>query len=378
MNVLSFLHNISSMIWIQIFLILAIATMLRLIVRTIFNRIKKIKSIPEWIKILCFACYHPSAWLIWGCATLLILEASVEFIHLIISGELIAKARHIFVISMISWIFLRWKATYEKVLLKSGAGKKPSNTQEKALIVAIGKILSVVVFTFIGLIVLDIVNIPLTGLLAFGGVGGAAIGFAAKDVVANYFGGLMIHINRPFSVGEWIMSPNKNFEGIVEEIGWYMTRIRTFARRPTYIPNALFIDSIIENPGRMYNRRIKETIGIRYQDAGKIKSIAGEIESMLKKHPDIDQDQILFVHFLAFGPYSLDIEVYCYTKTIDWGEWRSVQQSIFLDIIQLIESHGAEIAFPTSHIHLEKPSDPPAPKNKNFNQDFSLQTSVIP
>ncbi|MGA8165610.1 MAG: mechanosensitive ion channel family protein [Waddliaceae bacterium] len=375
MNILFFLENISDIIWIQPLVILLIAAVSQVSVQKVFYRIEKAKTTPKWVRTLSLVLFPLGVYLIWGYAILLALETLVEIADVGISFEWMAKARHIYALVMGSCIFFRWKTAYEKTLLNDPGRKGSSNSQEKALIVVSSKVLSVFVFTVAGLIVLDIIKIPLTGLLAFGGIGGAAIGFAAKDVVANYFGGLMIHINRPFALGEWILSPNKNFEGVVEEIGWYMTRIRTFTRRPTYIPNALFIDSIIENPGRMYHRRIKETIGIRYQDAGKVKSIVEGIESMLRNHPDIDQNQALFVHFFGFGSYSLNIEVYCYTKTTNWGEWRGIQQNIFLDIIQLIESHKAELALPTSSIHLRESAKPVAPQH--LNQGISVETSVV-
>ena len=91
--------------------------------------------------------------------------------------------------------------------------------------------------------------------------------FAAKDLLANFFGGLTIYLDRPFAVGDWIRSPDREIEGTVERIGWRLTLIRTFDKRPLYIPNAVFTTIAVENPSRMHNRRIYETIGIRYDDA---------------------------------------------------------------------------------------------------------------
>ncbi len=106
----------------------------------------------------------------------------------------------------------------------------------------------------------------ITGLLALGGVGGIAVGFAAKDLLANFFGGLTIYLDRPFAVGDWIRSPDKDLEGMVEYISWRHTRIRGFNKNPIYVPNAVFTSIVVENPSRMSHRRIKETIGLRYDD----------------------------------------------------------------------------------------------------------------
>lgn len=349
------MQNYSIDFWGQAAFILVLAALLGFVARRILHKIRDMKSMPESGRILCDTFYIPSTWLIWGYGALLALEVIVGQINMFISEDAIAQTRNIFFVFFTTWILLRWKTRYEKVL-KRRVKRTPSKALDEELILAVSRVLSVVIVVVAALIILDILEVQLTALLAMGGIGGVAIGFAAKDVVANFFGGLMIHINRPFSMGERIASPNKNFEGIVEEIGWYMTRIRTLARRPMYVPNAIFIDAIIENPGRMYNRQIKTTIGIRYQDVGKIEAIVQDIRSMLRSHEEIDQDKILFTHFLAFGPYSLDIEVYCFTKTIQWEKWRDIQQEIFLKIVEIIHSHGADIAFPTSTVNLERVS----------------------
>ena len=107
------------------------------------------------------------------------------------------------------------------------------------------------------------------------------MGFAAKDLLANFFGGMMIYMDRPFSVGEWIRSPDKEIEGTVEDIGWRLTRIRTFDKRPLYIPNSVFANISVENPSRMTSRRIYETVGIRYDDIDKMDLIVAQVKGML-------------------------------------------------------------------------------------------------
>ncbi|WP_258868179.1 mechanosensitive ion channel family protein [Alkalilimnicola ehrlichii] len=129
------------------------------------------------------------------------------------------------------------------------------------------------VIVIAGLVVLQTLGISIAGVLAFGGVGGIAVGFAARDLLANFFGGLTVYLDRPFSVGDWIRSPDREIEGTVERIGWRQTRIRTFDLRPLYVPNSTFNSIALENPSRMSNRRIFETIGIRYNDADKMATI---------------------------------------------------------------------------------------------------------
>ena len=116
----------------------------------------------------------------------------------------------------------------------------------------------------------------------------------------------MIHLDRPFSVGDWVRSPDRNIEGIVEKIGWRLAVMRTFDNRPLYVPNALFTQIVVENPSRMTNRRIVETVGIRYDDAGQMAGIVVDVKAMLEAHPEIDTDQTLIMNFNEFSPSSRD------------------------------------------------------------------------
>jgi MscS family membrane protein len=183
-------------------------------------------------------------------------------------------------------------------------------------------------------------------------MGGIAIGFAAQDLLANFFGGLFIYTDRPFSVGDWIRSPDRNIEGTVEKIGWRVTRIRTFDKRPLYVPNAIFSTIAVENPSRMTNRRIKETIGIRYDDANKMGKIVELVRQMLLEHPEIDTKKTLIVNFNTFASSSLDFFIYTFTKTTNWVDYHQIKQDILLKVLNIIEGEGAETAFPTSTIHM--------------------------
>lgn len=203
------------------------------------------------------------------------------------------------------------------------------------------------------LIILQTLGFSISGVLAFGGIGGIAVGFAAKDMLANFFGGLTIYLDRPFTVGEWIRSPEKQIEGTVEYIGWRHTRVRAFNKNPIYVPNALFTTIVVENPTRMTNRRIKETIGIRYADLDKMALIVAEVKAMLQAHPEIDPNATLIVNFNEFAASSLNFFIYAFTKTVEWVHYHEVKQDVLLKVATIIQAHGAEIAFPTRTLHLD-------------------------
>jgi MscS family membrane protein len=206
---------------------------------------------------------------------------------------------------------------------------------------------------------LQSVGVTISGLLAFGGIGGIAVGFAAKDLLANFFGGLSIYLDRPFTIGDWVRSPDREIEGTVEDIGWRLTRIRTFDQRPLYVPNAVFSQISLENPSRMFNRRIYETIGLRYQDADKIPAIIEQVKHMLEQHDDIDPSRTLIVNFVSFGPSSLDFFVYTFTKTTVWVDFHQIKQDVLLKILDIIHANGADVAFPTRTLHVEHSAPEP-------------------
>ncbi|WP_272692955.1 mechanosensitive ion channel family protein [Providencia sp. PROV164] len=218
----------------------------------------------------------------------------------------------------------------------------------------VARVFKTTVFVIIVLLFGEHFGMSLSGLMAFGGIGGIAIGMAGKDILSNFFSGLMLYFDRPFNIGDWVSSPDRNIEGTVVEIGWRITKIITFDHRPLYIPNSVFSSISVENPGRMTNRRIKTEIGLRYEDADKIGAIVDEIRTMLKQDENIDTGQTLLVYFDAFADSSLNIMVYCFTKTTVWAEWLAAQQAVYLKIIDIVKRHNADFAFPSQTLYMEK------------------------
>ena len=259
--------------------------------------------------------------------------------------EAFQPLRDAIIIASLAWFLILCIKRTEENYLTSDKDYDPTTVD------AISKLARISAGIAAILMILQSLGLSISGVLAFGGVGGVAIGFAAKDLLSNFFGGLFIYLDRPFAVGDWVRSPDREIEGTVEQIGWRVTRIRTFDKRPLYIPNSVFSQISVENPSRMSNRRIKETIGIRYDDISKMEIIINQVKEMLKDHPDIDTKKTLIVNFDCFAPSSLDFFIYTFTKTTDWIQFHEVKQNVLLKIIHIIEKNGAEIAFPTSTLH---------------------------
>ena len=119
----------------------------------------------------------------------------------------------------------------------------------------------------------------------------------------------------------------------------------------------MFAAISVENASRMSNRRIYETIGIRYSDVSSMATIVEQVTEMLQGHDDIDATQTLIVNFNAFSASSIDFFIYTFTKTTDWVAYHQIKQDVLLTVADIIERAGAEIAFPTSTVHLEKSAE---------------------
>ena len=336
---------------VQVFLVVFAALLLdflqRLVLKRISRRAKKRNHL--WLHASLEAIRAPLSLVIW----LLGMLAGADIAAVHSEGpwfDHVDEVRRIGVIAALTWFALRVTRTVERGILDRA--HRNEEDLDYTTVDAIGKLARIAIFITAGLVTLQNLGFSISGVLAFGGVGGLAVGLAARDLLANFFGGFTVYMDRPFSVGDWIRSPDRNIEGTVEYIGWRQTRIRTFEKRPLYVPNSIFMNVVVENPSRMSHRRIFETIGVRYDDIHALPDIVHDVEHMLAEHEGVDANQTLMVFFTQFGPSSLDFFVYCFTKTVVWAEYHRIKQEIMFRISDIIADHGAEIAFPTTTVHV--------------------------
>ncbi len=202
------------------------------------------------------------------------------------------------------------------------------------------------------LVVAQNLGYSISGLIASLGIGGIAVAMAAKDTIANVFGSIMILIDRPFTVGDWIKTGE--FEGVVEEIGFRSTRIRTFEKTLVNVPNSILANMIVDNIAARPKRRVKMRIGLTYDATPEqIQQAIEGIEAILREHIGVDQEFSL-VKFDEFEDSSLSIFLYYFTKTTHWAEYLQVRQEVNMQIMALLERLGLEFAFPTRTVHLKQ------------------------
>ena len=202
--------------------------------------------------------------------------------------------------------------------------------------------------------VVDALGLNISGILTFGGVGGIAAGLAAKDLLANFFGSLVIALDRPFTVGDKIFSPDKQIAGIVAEVGWRVTKIITYEKRPIYIPNALFATIIVQNDSRISNRRINDVLRVRIKNIEIINIILKEVQKMLNEHDDLDKNHIVLVSVSSIGSHILSLNIYAFAKTTDWDKYRIIRQDILIQTMRIVHSLGGELVFPEATVEVHE------------------------
>ena len=338
---------------VEIFAVVTITLLVRYIamymLKILAKQLGKTKNV--WDDALLEAVHKPLSWFILIFGLLWAIQISEGYLASgLFSANILELIRQLTFIILIMYFLVRF-INLAEVRILDNLTNEPESDQTKfdpTTLHALAKLLRLSVVISAVLVALPTVGIEITALLAFGGVGGLAIGFAAQDLLSNFFGGLMIYLDRPFAIGDWIRSPDRNIEGTVESIGWRLTVVRTFDKRPLYVPNSVITTLALENPSRMSNRRIKETIGIRYQDANKMGIIVEAVKLMLQNHEEIDSNQTLIVNFNSYGASSLDFFIYTFTKTTDWIRYHEIKQDVMLKVIEIVHSNGADFAFPTT------------------------------
>ncbi len=269
----------------------------------------------------------------------------------------------------LSWILLRCIARIEesgvqqysrKGWLKLPASITKLSPRDRQLMF-IG--LRIAGWSLIGLILLNAAGVSLAGLLAFGGAGGLIIGFAAKEILTDIIAGFMVVWSDEFEIGEWVKLRGTDIEGVIEHYDLRYTLVRTFDKRPLYVPNSMMIAHVIENPNRMTHRRIYEYVGLRYSDMGKLPAVLADVRQMLTDHPGIDSTQAQLVAFDRYGGSAIEFYIYCMTSTTGWQESVEIKEDVLLKVADIVQRHGADFAFPTTTVHIDSmPPGPAAPE----------------
>ncbi len=194
-------------------------------------------------------------------------------------------------------------------------------------------------------------GINITALLAGLSIGGLAFAFAAQDTIRNFFGSIMIFVDKPFQIGDWVVFDGG--EGTVEEVGIRSTRVRTFYNSLVYVPNGKLADMMVDNMGLRQYRRFNTKITITYSTSPEqVDAFVQGLRRIVDTHPNTRKDyyQIFFNNMSAT---SLDVLFYIFFEVPDWTEELRARHDVLLAIMNLAKALGVEFAFPTETIHID-------------------------
>jgi MscS family membrane protein len=259
-------------------------------------------------------------------------------------------------IAALFWSFLKLVDVVAEVIKKKLSLK--SKDSAKALIQSSSQLVKALILVLGALSLLNHFGYPVTSMLAGLGVGGIAVALAAQKTIENLFGAFLIHLDQPFKVGDFVQIGE--LKGHVEYIGFRSTRIRTLERTLVSLPNGALADQRVENHAPRDRFRLSLVVSLVYEtSASQMKAILAGMETMLKNHPKIWQQDSVLVYFLEMAASSLNIEVVAYFSASNLNEFRAIRQGVLLSLMEIVENEGSSIALPTSMVHLGSQTGPP-------------------
>lgn len=266
------------------------------------------------------------------------------------------QAGVILILHTVGVVFVAWML-YNAVEVVSIAldrfTERTDSQMDDHLVPLVRKILRISIIIVTIITIIQQWGYDVTSLIAGLGLGGLAFALAAQQTLANLFGSLMIFTDRPFTLGDWIKTSHG--EGVVEEIGLRSTKIRTFTKSLISVPNADIASAPVENFAYMNLRRLKTTIGLTYSTTPEqVEYIVEGIKDLIRAEEGMYQEAF-YVNFVEFGGSSLDIMIYAFTETTNWGEFLAIRQRFYLNIMKLVHSAGSDFAFPSQSLYLETP-----------------------
>lgn len=235
--------------------------------------------------------------------------------------------------------------------------EKTKTQLDDLLVPLFSKTLRVMIIIFGVLVLLQNLGVNVVSVIAGLGLGGLALALAAKDTVSNFFGFIMILVDRPFRVGDWIVI--EDTEGVVEQIGFRSTRIRTFYQSLVIVPNAKLANTSINNMHERRFRRCKFYLGVIYSTTPhQMESFMEGIKKIILANP-FSEKETYYVAFDQFGDSSLNILVQCFFEVNDRKEELKARRILCMEILRLAEKLNIDFAFPTRTLHLESSPDKP-------------------
>ncbi|MEE2704670.1 MAG: mechanosensitive ion channel family protein [Pseudomonadota bacterium] len=276
---------------------------------------------------------------------------AINYIHLNDNYENVAN---LFIRSLI--VFAIFWGLYKVILPVILVFRGLESILTREMISWLVKFLHLAVLFIGGAAILEIWNIKVGPILAGFGLFGVAFALGAQDLSKNLIAGILVIAEKRMHEGDWIFVDGV-VEGVVENIGFRSTLVRRFDKAPVYIPNAKLADNAVVNFSGMTHRRIKWLIGLEYNTStDQLRVIRKKIEEYISSNPNFasPKDASTFIRVDSFNDSSIDLLLYCFTKTTDWGGWLEIKEDLAFAVKDIVETSGSGFAFPSRSIYFQQ------------------------
>jgi MscS family membrane protein len=221
---------------------------------------------------------------------------------------------------------------------------------------------------------LNLFGVDTTTLIAGATIGGLAFALASQDTVKNLIGTIMIFLDKPFHIDDWIEAGE--VVGTVERVGFRSTRVRAADTSVYQIPNSKLSEIVINNKGLRLYRRYNTNLGLRYDTPPElIEAFVNGVRKIVIEHPETRSDSYN-VEFTGFGDSALLIMVNVYFKSLAWGVEQSSKHRLHIAIIKLAAELGVEFAFPSTTVTIEQFPDKSNLSPKYNTDKARLESSI--
>lgn len=263
--------------------------------------------------------------------------------------NMVALAVRLLAVASGVWLFYRQIDVASRLLAHKAA--QTETRLDDQLVPLVRRTLKTFAVVIGGIFILQNLSVDVASLVAGLGLGGLAFALAAKDTLANVFGSLVIFVDRPFQIGDWVCI--EKVHGTVEDVGFRTTKIRTFYNSLVTVPNSKLTATMIDNYGARTYRRIKVDLGLTYSTTpAQMQAFVEALRAIVAAHP-LTRKDYYEIHFNNFGPYSLDVLFYVFVQVPGWSDELKARHELFLSIIQVAQELGVEFAFPTRTLHVD-------------------------
>ncbi|SDI64844.1 mechanosensitive ion channel family protein [Natribacillus halophilus] len=341
------------------FIVLLFLVLRKLFTRIIFAIVKKISRHGKspFLENLLYAFEKPMR--------MLIVVLGVYFAIVYLSPQpdvmvVVNRLLRTFLIVFLGWGFFNFSGTSSDLFTR--LGRKIDDDKDSMLIPFISRVLRGLIIVLMFTVIAMEWDYDINGFIAGLGLGGLAFALAAQDTIANFFGGVILVTEQPFKKGDWIET--STVEGVVEDIAFRSTKVRTFAEGLVTIPNSTMANDSITNWSEMRTRQVFSSIYLKYNSpVENVRNVLNRVDQELRDSPEIHPEEIE-VYVREFEENGMEMLLYYFTYKTRWTEWLQVKQDFNMRILEIMEEENVEIALPSRDLYMQEEQARQTPSEK--------------